>query len=118
MTIEDTWGSDITTAAIAHLAHSTPESFRVTSTDFNSYNTISNALGAPQRESGFMRTNDEPGLGVQPRLDVLGKVVWEVSRHGHRVEPASSHRSARQTNVHCESELTSLADGNRNHANY
>ena len=24
LTIEDTWGGDITTAAIAHLAHSTP----------------------------------------------------------------------------------------------
>src|SRR5947199_3719292 len=27
LTIEDTWGSDITTAAIAHLAHSTPERY-------------------------------------------------------------------------------------------
>ncbi len=80
MTIEDTWGSDITTAAIAHLAHSTPESLRFTSTDFNSYNTVSNALGAPQRQSGFMSASDEPGLGIQPRLEVLGKAVWEVSR--------------------------------------
>src|SRR5207302_6132394 len=37
MTLEDTWGGDIVTAAIAHLAHSTPEEFRFTSTDFNSY---------------------------------------------------------------------------------
>jgi len=27
MTIEDTWGGDIVTAAIAHLAHSTPPEF-------------------------------------------------------------------------------------------
>ena len=37
MTIEDTWGGDITTAAIAHLAHSTPERFLFSATDFNSY---------------------------------------------------------------------------------
>ena len=43
-----------TTAAIAHLAHSTPEEFRFTSTDFNSYVTISTADGAPRREQGFM----------------------------------------------------------------
>src|SRR5206468_710782 len=50
MTLEDSWGGDITTAAIAHLAHSTPEPFRFTSTDFNSYVTVSTADGAPRRE--------------------------------------------------------------------
>ncbi len=47
MTLEDSWGGDITTAAIAHLAHSTPEAFRFTSTDFNSYVTVRTADGAP-----------------------------------------------------------------------
>ena len=41
MTIEDSWGGDIITAAIAHLAHSTPTEFLFTSTDFNSYVTVS-----------------------------------------------------------------------------
>jgi hypothetical protein len=50
MTIEDSWGGDIVTAAIAHLAHSTPERFRFSATDFNSYVTVSNAAGAPRRE--------------------------------------------------------------------
>src|SRR5687767_2836622 len=54
MTLEDSWGGDITTAAIAHLAHSTQEQFRFTSTGFNSYVTVSTAEGAPQREDGFM----------------------------------------------------------------
>ena len=36
LTIEDTWGGDIVTAAIAHLAHSTPERNRFTATEFNS----------------------------------------------------------------------------------
>ena len=41
MTIEDSWGGDIVTAAISHLAHSTPTEFLFTSTDFNSYVTVS-----------------------------------------------------------------------------
>ena len=52
MTIEDTWGGDIITAAIAHLAHSTPPSFLFSATDFNSYVTVSIAEGAPQRRNG------------------------------------------------------------------
>jgi cis-L-3-hydroxyproline dehydratase len=79
MTLEDSWGGDITTAAIAHLAHSTPEEFRFTSTDFNSYVTVSTAEGAPKREDGFMRASDQPGLGIAPRNEVLGKRVLEVA---------------------------------------
>ena len=73
MTLEDSWGGDITTAAIAHLAHSTPEEYRFTSTDFNSYVTVSTAANAPQRIKGFMSASSEPGLGITPRMDVLGK---------------------------------------------
>jgi L-alanine-DL-glutamate epimerase-like enolase superfamily enzyme len=79
MTLEDSWGGDITTAAIAHLAHSTPEEFRFTSTDFNSYVTVSTATGAPQRDNGFMRASFAPGLGIVPRSDVLGPRVLEIS---------------------------------------
>ncbi len=79
MTLEDSWGGDITTAAIAHLAHSTPEEFRFTSTDFNSYVTVSTATGAPQRENGFMKASLSPGLGITPRGEVIGKRVVEVS---------------------------------------
>jgi L-alanine-DL-glutamate epimerase-like enolase superfamily enzyme len=78
MTLEDSWGGDITTAAIAHLAHSTPEEFRFSSTDFNSYVTVSNATGAPRREDGQMRASTEPGLGIEPRFDVLGPRVVEI----------------------------------------
>jgi len=78
MTLEDSWGGDVTTAAIAHLAHSTPEAFRFTSTDFNSYVTVSNADGAPVRDNGFMLAGTAPGLGVTPRIDVIGPRVVEV----------------------------------------
>ena len=75
VTIEDAWGGDIVTAAIAHLAHSTPEKFRFTATDFNSYVTVSIADGAPSRVDGHMAASAAPGLGVQPRMDVLGEPV-------------------------------------------
>jgi L-alanine-DL-glutamate epimerase-like enolase superfamily enzyme len=78
LTIEDTWGGDIVTAAIAHLAHSTPPEFLFTTTDFNSYVTVSIADGAPQREHGRMTTTDRPGLGVTPWMEVLGKPVFTI----------------------------------------
>jgi L-alanine-DL-glutamate epimerase-like enolase superfamily enzyme len=75
MTLEDSWGGDITTAAIAHLAHSTPTELLFTTTDFNSYVTVSTATGAPQRVNGRMAASTAPGLGVAPRMDVLGQPV-------------------------------------------
>jgi len=78
MTIEDSWGGDIVTAAIAHLAHSTPTEFLFSTTDFNSYVTRTIADGAPKRVNGRMAAGTAPGLGVQPRMDVLGKPVVQV----------------------------------------
>jgi len=79
MTIEDSWGGDIVTAAIAHLAHSTPTELLFTTTDFNSYVTVSNAEGAPQRRNGRLSAGTVPGLGVTPRFEILGKPVLEIS---------------------------------------
>jgi cis-L-3-hydroxyproline dehydratase len=78
MTIEDTWGGDIVTAAIAHLAHSTPTRFLFSTTDFNSYVTVSIADGAPRRVKGRMAASTAPGLGVTPKLAVLGRPVLEI----------------------------------------
>ena len=78
MTIEDSWGGDITTAAIAHLAHSTPTELLFTATDFNSYVTVSTAEGAPQRAGGRLAASTKPGLGVVPRDDVLGDPVLSI----------------------------------------
>lgn len=72
MTLEDTWGGDIVTAAISHLAHSTPPEFLFTATDFNSYVTQPLAEGAPQRVKGRMASSENPGLGIDPMMDVLG----------------------------------------------
>jgi L-alanine-DL-glutamate epimerase-like enolase superfamily enzyme len=78
MTIEDTWGGDIATAAIAHLAHSTPPELLFSSTDFNSYVTLSTAEGAPQRINGRLSASTSPGLGISVRREVLGKPLVEV----------------------------------------
>ncbi len=75
MTLEDSWGGDIATAAIAHLAQSTPTEFLFSTTDFNSYVTVSTADGAPQRANGRMAASKAPGLGITPKLDVLGQRV-------------------------------------------
>ena len=79
MTIEDSWGGDVTTAAIAHLAHSTPPEFLFTATDFNSYVTVSTAEGAPQRKNGRLSASTSPGLGVTPRPEFLKTPSVDVS---------------------------------------
>ncbi|MDP2470293.1 MAG: mandelate racemase/muconate lactonizing enzyme family protein [Candidatus Palauibacterales bacterium] len=78
VTIEDTWGGDIATAAIAHLAHSTPPRNLFTSTDFNSYVTVRIADGAPVRLDGRMAAPEAPGLGVTPLMEMLGSPVFEA----------------------------------------
>ena len=76
MTIEDSWGGDIITAAISHLAHSTPSKLLFSSTDFNSYVTVSIADNAPQRKNGKLTASKAPGLGVTPKMDALGDPVF------------------------------------------
>ena len=78
MTIEDTWGSDVATAAIAHLAHSTPPAALFSSTDFNSYVTVSTAEEAPKRAIGHLAAPKGPGLGIQPRPEILRNPVVSV----------------------------------------
>ena len=78
MTIEDSWGGDIITAAISHLAHSTPTELLFSSTDFNSYVTVSIADDAPQRNNGRLASSTQPGLGINPIMKSLGQVVFEA----------------------------------------
>jgi len=79
MTLEDSWGGDITTSAIAHLAHSTPSDYLFTATDFNSYVSVSTANGAPQRKNGRMSASNDPGLGIIPKFDILGQPEIEIN---------------------------------------
>ena len=78
MIVEDTWGGDIVTATIAHLAQATPAEFCLAATDFNSYGTRRIAEGAPQRAAGRMTAPAGPGLGVTPLFAELGPPVLSI----------------------------------------
>jgi len=79
MTIEDTWGGDITTAAILHLAHIAPAKLQFTVTDFNSYNKVSTGtISGAAKLDGLMKLPEGPGLGVKPNWEVLGQPVFTI----------------------------------------
>ena len=73
MTIEDSWGSDVITAAISHLAHSTPTDLLFTSTDFNSYVTVSTAQGRTAAAPGRMSASKPRAWESSRNWDVLGE---------------------------------------------
>ena len=79
MTIEDSWGGDITTAAIAHLAGSTRPESLFTSTDFNSYIDVILAPDAPRRREGRLPVPSGPGLGISIDEKALGAPILTVS---------------------------------------
>ncbi len=80
MTIEDSWGGDITTAAIAHLVGSTRPGFYFSSTDFNSYNDLHLAGDAPRRHEGWLEVPRKPGLGISVDERLLGKPVLTLKQ--------------------------------------
>lgn len=75
MTIEDSWGGEIATAAIAHLAQSTPAGLHFQSSAFHEYASVAIAEGGPTIEDGYMWSADAPGLGVTPDLEQLGDPI-------------------------------------------
>jgi len=78
MTIEDSWGGDITTATMAQLAGSTRPEFLFTSSDFNSYIDLSVSPDAPRRKEGRLAVPKGPGLGITVDEGKLGKAVVSV----------------------------------------
>ena len=72
---EDTWGGEITTAAVAHFAASTPADYLQNTTDLMNYNTRSTGIGGPEARDGKLYASDAPGLGVAPDFDSLGAPV-------------------------------------------
>ena len=100
MTIEDSWGGDVVTAAIAHLAHSTPPEFLFSATDFNSYVTRSVAPDTPRRQGGRLAAGTKPGLGVTPdvsRSAVLPSAssLGRAARCSHRQDLAVGRHTLR-----------------------
>jgi L-alanine-DL-glutamate epimerase-like enolase superfamily enzyme len=78
-TIEDSWGGDITTAMIAHLAGSTRPENLFSSTDFNSYIDVQISPDAPRRHDGRLSVPSGPGLGISVDEARLGAPLVSVT---------------------------------------
>jgi L-alanine-DL-glutamate epimerase-like enolase superfamily enzyme len=75
LTIEDSWGGDIVTAAVAHLAASTDPEALFTVSFMNDW-TVENVAGhRPRSNEGTGRAPDGPGLGIDVDVDRLGTPV-------------------------------------------
>lgn len=73
MCVEDTWGSDITTAVLLHLAASTAPRNLMNTCDLSSYVAPRLAPNAPTRLQGRIAPPVGIGLGVVPDIDTLGQ---------------------------------------------
>ncbi|MEM6481080.1 MAG: enolase C-terminal domain-like protein, partial [Pseudomonadota bacterium] len=73
--VEDTWGGEITTAALSHLAATTPPEFLQNTTDLMHYNTRSTGKSGAIARDGKLYAPDAPGLGVTADFDALGDPV-------------------------------------------
>lgn len=79
MTLEDSWGGDVVTAAIAHFAGSTRAEYYFTCTDFNSYVDVEIAPDAPRMKDGLLPVPTAPGLGITVDEATLGPAVLTVT---------------------------------------
>jgi L-alanine-DL-glutamate epimerase-like enolase superfamily enzyme len=79
LTIEDTWGGDLVTAAISHLAGSTRPSSLFTVSFMNDWVREHIAGHQPRSREGFGLVPDGPGLGVEVNLDLLADPLFSLS---------------------------------------
>jgi L-alanine-DL-glutamate epimerase-like enolase superfamily enzyme len=79
VTIEDTWGGDIVTAAVAHLAASTPPELLFTVSFMNDWTNEHVGGYQPRSERGFGAAPAGPGLGVDVDLAALGAPLLRFS---------------------------------------
>ncbi|MEM8540712.1 MAG: enolase C-terminal domain-like protein [Pseudomonadota bacterium] len=70
--VEDTWGSDIATAAALHMGASTDPKRLLNVCDLSGYVSPRLAQDAPIRDGGSIRPPEGVGLGITPDLDTLG----------------------------------------------
>ena len=76
LTIEDTWGGDVTTAAISHLAASTAPEALFTVSFMNSWVNEHIAGFEPRSEAGVGITPTGPGLGIEVDAALLGSPLF------------------------------------------
>lgn len=75
MCVEDTWGSDIATAAAMHLAVASPAKWVLNVCDLSGYVAPRLDPDAPSRCQGRIAPSDRPGLGIEPDPAVLGQAI-------------------------------------------
>ena len=75
MCVEDTWGSDITTAAVLHLAASTPTRGLMNACDLSHYVGPRIAPDGPLRTNGRITPSEGIGLGITPDMETLGTPI-------------------------------------------
>ena len=73
MVIEDTWGSDIATAAAVHLGLTVPPKHLLNVCDLSGYVSPHLAIDGPLRDGGMLSIGDAPGLGIAIDESVLGE---------------------------------------------
>jgi cis-L-3-hydroxyproline dehydratase len=78
VTVEDTGGAEVDTAAMAHLSLSTPAERRLNAIAFHQWVTVKTAANAPPVEGSRMGLPDGPGLGIDVRPDLIGKPFLEL----------------------------------------
>jgi L-alanine-DL-glutamate epimerase-like enolase superfamily enzyme len=79
VTLEDTWGGDVTTAAVAHLAASTRPEHLLTVSFMNDWTNEHVAGYEPRSANGVGAAPAGPGLGIEVDLEMLGAPLF-VSR--------------------------------------
>jgi cis-L-3-hydroxyproline dehydratase len=76
VTIEDTWGGDLVTAAVSHLAASTGAETLFTASFMNDW-TLEHVAGyEPRSRDGFGSAPSGPGLGVDVDTELLGAPLF------------------------------------------
>jgi cis-L-3-hydroxyproline dehydratase len=73
ITIEDTGGGTIDTAAVLHTAAGIPRRLRVHTSDLHNWITADAASGIPPNTDGALTPPEGPGLGVDVVTDLLGE---------------------------------------------
>ncbi len=79
MTCDDAWGADLSAAAQAHMAISTPETTFSATYVSTYFSKLRYDESAPMVVDGFLNTNEKPGLGVEPDMTILGEPIRSYS---------------------------------------
>jgi cis-L-3-hydroxyproline dehydratase len=79
LTVEDTWGGDLVTASVAHLAATVRPESLFTVSFMNDWTAEHVAGHSPRSERGYGSAPTASGLGVEVDLEILGDPLFSVT---------------------------------------